>query len=423
MVEEVTAHKKERSFYDMSGADNIYKYITTDGKVFGEEAKKFTMLEYLQKSTGVFNQNGMLSSEEVKQMKKRAQSGDKNIWHGFISFDEKHSEMIDHPEKCIELIKKTFGEFFKDANMDKDNMDLMCALHLDKPHHLHIHYVFWEKEPKIKNKRAAGYVYRAKGKIPLDVIAKMTERLNAYTIEDNVKGTRNDAVKAISDWKGYTKATYRDIAIGYMHDLAKKLPQDKEWHYASKHLKPYRNQIDEIVNYIILTNDKARQADKAFRDEMRKKKTELHGIMGKWYKGQLERDKPLLDSEFSIPIVEDLPKIHTIEKLEWDYRRRLGNAVLKQVKYISLNTFEYDKKEKRKSNDKWLKKNLAVSSSIIRRSMKGFFSSFISLITPEVASHRNRLQEIEEEIKRQNIKEKEEQQQNEVVKKKWQWSK
>ena len=54
----------------MSGADNIYKYITTDGKVFGEEAKKYTMLEYMQKSTGVFNQNGMLSSEEVKQMKK-----------------------------------------------------------------------------------------------------------------------------------------------------------------------------------------------------------------------------------------------------------------------------------------------------------------------------------------------------------------
>ena len=51
-------HAKERAFFDMSGADNIYKYITTEGKIFGEQAKKFTMLEYLQKSTGVFNQNG-----------------------------------------------------------------------------------------------------------------------------------------------------------------------------------------------------------------------------------------------------------------------------------------------------------------------------------------------------------------------------
>ena len=57
----------------MSGADNIYKYITTEGKIYGEEAKKFTMLEYLQKSTGVFNQDGMLSKAQVKEMRKRAQ--------------------------------------------------------------------------------------------------------------------------------------------------------------------------------------------------------------------------------------------------------------------------------------------------------------------------------------------------------------
>ena len=92
-------------------------------------------------------------------MKKRAQSGEKNIWHGFISFNKENSEKIDTPEKCIDLLKRTFNEFFKDAGFDKDNIDLMCALHLDKPEHLHIHYVFWERAPKIKNKRAAGYKY------------------------------------------------------------------------------------------------------------------------------------------------------------------------------------------------------------------------------------------------------------------------
>ena len=50
----------------------------------GEETQKFTMLEYLQKSTGVFNQNGLPSKQEVKEMKARAQTGEKNIWHGFI---------------------------------------------------------------------------------------------------------------------------------------------------------------------------------------------------------------------------------------------------------------------------------------------------------------------------------------------------
>ncbi len=148
----------------MSGEDNIYKYITTEGKIYGEEAKKFTMLEYLQKSTGVFNQDGMLTKEQVKEMKRRAQTGEKNLWHGFISFNKENSDKIDDPEKCIALIKQTFVQFFKDAGFNPDNMDLMCALHLDRPEHLHIHYVFWEKEPKVKNQRAAGYIYRKKGK-------------------------------------------------------------------------------------------------------------------------------------------------------------------------------------------------------------------------------------------------------------------
>ena len=138
--EEIEKHAKNRAFYDMSGENNIYKYMTTEGKMYGEEATKFTMLEYLQKSTGVFNQDGMLTKEEVKEIKKRAQSGEKNLWHGFISFNEEDSRLIDTPEKCIALVKKTFNQFFKDAGFDPDNMDLVCALHLDKPKHLHIHY-------------------------------------------------------------------------------------------------------------------------------------------------------------------------------------------------------------------------------------------------------------------------------------------
>ena len=88
----------------MSGEDNIYKYITTEGKIIGRASKKFTMLEYLQKSTGVFNQNGMLSKKEVKVMKQRAQTGEKNLWSGFISFNKENSDKIDDPEKCFALV-------------------------------------------------------------------------------------------------------------------------------------------------------------------------------------------------------------------------------------------------------------------------------------------------------------------------------
>ena len=141
--EEIDKHASERAFYDMTGDNNIYRYMTTDGKVFGNEADKYTMLEYLQKSTGVFNQDGLLSKEEVKEIKERAQDKDKCLWHGFISFNEEDSKLIDTPDKCIDVIRKTFNQFFKDAGFDPDNMDLMCSLHLDRPKHLHIHYLFF----------------------------------------------------------------------------------------------------------------------------------------------------------------------------------------------------------------------------------------------------------------------------------------
>ncbi len=67
-----TQHATERAFYDMSGGKNIYDYITTEGK----RAGNFTVLEYLQKNTGVFNQNGMIPEDEVNRMKGSAQGED-----------------------------------------------------------------------------------------------------------------------------------------------------------------------------------------------------------------------------------------------------------------------------------------------------------------------------------------------------------
>ena len=148
----------------MTGGENVYKYITTEGKVAGKKTGKITALEYLQKSTGVFNGNGLLSEEKVAEMKERLKNNKGNIWHGFVSLNKEQSYKIDTPEKCIGMIKATFGQFFQDAKLDKKNIDLMCALHLDRPDHLHFHFVFWEKEPKYKGKDGV-LSYRRKGKI------------------------------------------------------------------------------------------------------------------------------------------------------------------------------------------------------------------------------------------------------------------
>ena len=76
--EERARHADERAFYDMTGGKNVFDYITTEGKRTG----KRTALEYLQKNTGVFNDKGMLTQEQVNEMKARLKENRGMIWHG-----------------------------------------------------------------------------------------------------------------------------------------------------------------------------------------------------------------------------------------------------------------------------------------------------------------------------------------------------
>lgn len=422
-AEEIANHAKERAFFDMSGEDNIYKYITTEGKIYGEEAKKFTMLEYLQKSTGVFNQDGMLTKEQVREMRKRAQTGEKNLWHGFISFNKENSKQIDDPEKCIALIKQTFGQFFKDVGFNPDNIDLICALHLDRPEHLHIHYVFWEKEPKVKNQRAAGYIYRKKGKIPLDVIDKMTERLNAYTIDDELAQKRQKVIEELTRTSNeYGAAHVNDILRKWLKELADELPRDKPLWYASKEMEPYRTRIDMAVEWLILLDEKTSKADNAFREELREKEKKLSDIMGNYYKERRERELHIVQNmEGYTEMGDGLKTLHTVEALKWDYKRRLGNIVLRKVREIQKETYKRNPRRKYKTNDKNLKRSLAISARKVRGIMDGLFSSVAELFSPETTNYRNRLKEIEEEMRAEQDNANHPQVQ--PISSKWTWSK
>ena len=101
---------------------------------------------------------------------------------------------------------------------------------------------------------------------------------------------------------------------------------------------------------------------------------------------------------------DGLKSLHTIEALEWDYKRRLGNIVLRKVRDIQKQTYKRNPRKEYRTNDKHLKRNLAISSRKIRRITDGLFSSVAELFLPETANYRNRLREIEEEIRRSQKK-------------------
>ena len=392
----------ERAFFDMSGDKNVYDYITTEGKRVGN---KFTALEYLQKSTGVFNQSGMIPQEEVDAMKQRAKANKGNIWHGFISFNEHDSEKINTPDKCIQLVKNIFPTFLRESGLNPDNIDLMCALHLDRPHHLHIHFVFWEKEPKFKEKDGT-LGYRKKGKIKEEAIDNMFVRLGLFADDDRDKlhKARDDSLKKLRKMTCVKAAMYSTDEIKQeILSFAKDLPKTGRLSYGSKDMEAYRERVDKIVKMLLDHDKTARKADLRFYEQLEEKRRVVENSCGKEYARSGANTSPQT-------IERELPKYHhkideshikIIETIEADYKRRQGNLVLNLCKFIKPEYFERDKNKRYKANDNKLKRRLSISQRNVKRRLDKFFGSFgrESELIERDFSHR--LQDIEKEIERE----------------------
>lgn len=390
----------------------MYRYITTEGKRAGTGANA---LDYLRKNTGVFNGNGMISAEEVEAMKARARDGEKNLWHGFISLSEEESHKIDTPEKCIALIKSTFNSFLKDAKFNPDNIDLMCALHLDRPNHLHLHFLFWEKTPKYKGKDNALH-YRRRGKIEKEAIDAMFVRLG-LAISDSRDRIYKSRDMAVSELRKMTQAK-RAMTSGEqirkkIIALAKSLPKTGRIAYASKDMEPYRGRVDEIVRMLLDCDPKAKEADMRFYAALEERKREIENICGTPFVFS-DKNTPMDKLEAALPEyhnVIDSKSIKIAEDIEADYKRRQGNLVLKLAKFIKPEY--YERRGKSKADNTKLKKRLAISRSKMGRALDKFMRSFGDESESLEREFKSRLREIEEEIEREREKKNQSEQEKE----------
>lgn len=395
---EIRENQRQRSFYDMSGGENIYKYIMTEGKRSGKK----TALEYLEKNMGVFNQHGFIREDEVNEMKKRAQANKGNLWHGFISLSEEDSHKIDTPEKCIHLVKNVFPTFFKEAHLGEKNVDLMCALHLDKPHHLHIHFVFWEKEARHKNRLTGEVGYRSKGKIAESAIDNMFVRLGLFVEEDKgaLPKARDNALQRLREMTAVkTAMSSREDIEKEILSLSKDLPKTGRISYGSKDMEPFRGRVDKIVQMILDYDKTARDAEKRFYETLEEKKKVISNICG--------NPNAFLESESTKETKNpstyhhkiDEQNIGIVKQIEDDYRRRQGNLVLNLAKFIKPEYYERNKKVKYKQNDNRLKRKLSMSKFAIKQRFNKFFNSIGRDHQLLERDFSNRLQIIEEEMK------------------------
>ncbi len=101
----------------------------------------------------------------------------------------------------------------------------------------------------------------------------------------------------------------------------------------------------------------------------------------------------------------------------------MGNIVLKKVREIQKETYKRNPRRKYKTNDKYLKCRLAISTRRVRGIMDGLFSAVAELFSPKTENYRNRLKEIEEEMQEEYAKENRPQEQIKPISSKWDWGK
>ena len=293
----------------------------------------------------------------------------------------------------------------KDAKLYPDNIDLMCALHLDRPHHLHIHFVFWEKGPKFKNKDGE-LKFRRAGKIPKAAIDNLFVRLGLCLSDKRevLYKRRDEALREMKSLLGAKAFVHRTEDMRReIVSLAKDLPKEGRLTYGSRDMEPFRERIDRIVKMLLATDARARRADNAFYLALTERSRQVKNICGIPVSFSERNVKP---EEMEYPHYHnklDEKNIRIIDELEADYKRRQGNLVLGLARFIKPEY--YENKRRRKANDRSPKRSIGMSRRKFDRAFKKFLSSFGQESEYLKRDYFNRLREIEEEQARERERE------------------
>ncbi len=269
-------------------------------------------------------------------------------------------------------------------------------MHKDKPHHLHIHFWFAEKEPKCKYRKKQTE-YRHKGKIDKRVLDRMHVRLNMDISESHPRLyiSRDEALRELKKISALRDIITKDDVKEAVLALAKTIPKGSSFHYGSKDMIPYHEQIDRVVNKLLMYDKTARKADLRFHSELQGLRQKVNNLIA----GNGDDINHYKIDPKNITLIDDI---------ENDYKRRQGNLLLKTVKYIKSETFET--RVRHKVNDKGLKRRLAISHRKVGKLFDGLLASFGGENELLERDFSSRLQEIEKEIEQ----EREEQQNVEV---------
>ena len=240
------AKSHDEQFSVLPEKGNYLDYVARRG-IFADKGEKGNGVD----GTGVWNENGELSGEELEKVKKIFQTTGGNIWHGIISPTKEIGDVqLNTKEKAMEFSKACFTRFLASTHLDKNNITWYCGWHDDSESGIkHIQFAFCETAPHLTGKGEK--TYTKKGVIQPTVLADALINFEEYFSghREDVHIARDDIVKTFK--KISPSEVKKELALELLN-LAKVLPKIQgRIGYRSEAIAPFRERIDNIVTKMI----------------------------------------------------------------------------------------------------------------------------------------------------------------------------
>lgn len=347
----------ERNFYNLSADYNYFTYVLDGQKV---EKNKDAESYFTRTGSGLFGFDGEYSKEQIAALKERLKNTQSIIWHGFISFDQLTSMGFTSMEQAEKFIKQTFGSFLDRTHLNKKNVELFAALHTDHPHHNHIHFAFFEKEPKHRDKNGV-LGYTKKGNISQKAIDNYMVSANLYLDEhaSDYYSARNEAMDNLKEVRSdVAKGIRRDMRLNMAIDhLIANLPKQGRLQYNADNMAALRPEIDKVAKLLINSDERTRESHLAVLKQFARIEQSIQDLV-KENKMVYVDDRRLSKDE--IKAIEknegqdltksiDISNIDYLPNLKKDYNARLGNIVLGLCKEIKKGDYK-ERKHNAKAN-------------------------------------------------------------------------
>src|SRR5574344_492718 len=328
--------QKKKDFYSCKSKDNYVGYIQKGIN------QAHNIIEYVgngKKSFGIFNQNGIMTKEQITELKNNLRETKSVIWDGLISFKFGFGQTwCNNYEQAFNLMKKELPKFFESAHFKIDNMVWFAGLH-ENTNHRHIHFCFYEKDPTHFRAKNNAFCF-SDGRIPNDKILSFKGKIENAVTDTNsqIYKIRDDAVRTFKGELDNQKLYYKLLS------LASKFPSSGRLSYDSENMKDLKYEIDDISNYIISKKKKIDDDLKEFL-MLAKRKDEI-------MKSYINRNK--INYNYK-------PFYKTYSK---DFYRRIGNLVITKAKELKDNDTARELRIAKSKQQKYAKKKSLIDDFV-----------------------------------------------------------